>query len=125
DALPISHVDEPVGLEHRLLVVLHDDHRVAEVAQPLERGQELAVVALVQADRRLVEDVDHPGELRADLRGEADALALAAGEGGGAAVQREVAEPHVLEEAEPRDRKSTRLNSSHVKSSYAVICWRK
>src|SRR5690606_40005699 len=24
-----------------------------------------------------------------------------------------------------RDRKSTRLNSSHVKSSYAVFCWKK
>src|SRR5690606_39636817 len=25
----------------------------------------------------------------------------------------------------PIDRKSTRLNSSHVKSSYAVFCWKK
>src|SRR5436309_9333051 len=27
--------------------------------------------------------------------------------------------------AAPTDRKSTRLNSSHVKTSYAVFCWKK
>src|SRR5690606_39724272 len=27
--------------------------------------------------------------------------------------------------AEQKDRKSTRLNSSHVKTSYAVFCWKK
>jgi hypothetical protein len=36
------------------VVVLHDDHRVADVAQVLERRQQLLVVALVQPDRRLV-----------------------------------------------------------------------
>ena len=34
-----AHVDEPVGGAHRVLVVLDDDHRVAEVAQPLERAR--------------------------------------------------------------------------------------
>src|SRR5690606_41623339 len=29
---------------------------------------------------------------------------------------------HLLEKAESQDRKSTRLNSSHVKISYAVFC---
>jgi hypothetical protein len=39
-----------------------------------------AVVALVQPDRRLVEHVQHAREPGADLRREADALRLAAGE---------------------------------------------
>ena len=64
------HVDEPVGAPHHLLVVLDDDDRVADVAQPLERADQARVVALVQADRRLVEDVEHADELRADLRRE-------------------------------------------------------
>ena len=63
--------------------------------------EQLAVVALVQADGRLVEDVDDAGQLRADLRGEADALALAAGQGGGGPVEREVVEAHVEQEPEP------------------------
>ena len=59
------------------------------------------VVALMQADRRLVEHVEHAGQLRADLRGEPDALAFAAGERRGAAAEREVADADVDEEAEP------------------------
>ncbi len=57
------HVHEPVGRPHHLLVVLDDEHGVAKVAQPLERADEPAVVALVEADRRLVEDVEHADEL--------------------------------------------------------------
>ena len=73
-------VDDVVGDADRLLVVLDDDHRVAEVAQPHERVDEALVVALVQPDRRLVEHVEHADEPAADLRREPDALRLAAGE---------------------------------------------
>ena len=96
-----AEVDEVVGGAHRLLVVLDDDHRVAEVAQPLERRDQLRVVALVQADRGLVEDVEHADERGADLRRQADPLGLAAGERRGGAVHREVADADVLQEAQP------------------------
>ncbi len=52
-------VDDVVRLPDRVLVVLDDDHRVAEVAQAHERVEQALVVALVQADRRFVEDVHH------------------------------------------------------------------
>ncbi len=71
-------VDHVVGGADRLLVVLDHQHGVAEVAQPLERLEQPAVVALVQADRRLVQDVEHAHQARADLGGQADALPLAA-----------------------------------------------
>ena len=80
DAGAGADVDDPVGRVDRLFVVLDDDERVAEVAQREERLDEPPVVALVQADRRLVEHVQHAGESRADLRREADALRLAARE---------------------------------------------
>ena len=95
------HVDEPVGVAHHLLVVLDHDHGVAEVAQPLERADQPVVVALVQADRRLVEDVEHADELRADLRREPQALRLAAGEGRRRAVEVQVADADVVEERQP------------------------
>src|SRR5690606_14520313 len=57
------------------------------------------VVALVQADRGLVEDVQHAGEARADLRGEADALALAARQAAGIARERQVAEADIAQKA--------------------------
>ena len=95
------HVDEPVGDPHHLLVVLDDDDRVAEVAQPLERADQLVVVALVQADRRLVEDVEDTDELRADLRRQPQALRLAARERRRGAVEVEVADADVVEERQP------------------------
>ncbi len=69
--------------------------RVAEVAQARERAEQPLVVALVQADRGLVEDVHDADEARADLAGEADALRLAAREGLGAAIETEVVEADI------------------------------
>ena len=68
-------VDDPVALADRLLVVLDDDHRVAEVAQPGERVDQAAVVALVQPDRRLVEHVQRADQAGADLAGAAGCAA--------------------------------------------------
>ncbi len=91
-------VDDVIGNADRLLVVLDDDHGVAEIAQPDERLDEPPVVTLVQTDRRLVEHVQHADEPAADLRREPDALRLTAGERARRAVQREVVEPHVEHE---------------------------
>ena len=64
-------------------------------------AQQPRVVALVQADRRLVEDVQHADQPRADLRRQPDALRLAARERLGRAAEREVVEADVDEEAQP------------------------
>jgi hypothetical protein len=107
-----AEVDEVVGRAHRLLVVLDDEHRVAQRAQALERRDELRVVALVQPDRRLVEHVEDADQRRADLRGQPDALRLAARQRRRRAVHRQVADADVVQEAqalvdlahdEPRD----------------------
>ncbi len=94
-----AHVDDVVGRSDGLLVVLDHDHRVAEVAQVLERVEQACVVALVQADRRFVQHVHDAGQAGADLRREADALRLAAGERLGRAVERQVVEADVDQEA--------------------------
>jgi hypothetical protein len=70
-------VDDQVGPLHELVVVLDDDQRVALVAQREEGRDQPLVVARVQADARLVEDVEDAGEVGAELRGEADPLGLA------------------------------------------------
>ena len=56
-------VHHVVGREHHVFVVLHHNHRVADVAQLFQTGDEALVVALVQADARLVEDIEHVDEL--------------------------------------------------------------
>ena len=100
---PGPDVDDPVGRPDRLLVVLDDEHRVAEVAQAGQRRDQLRVVALVEPDRRLVEDVQDAHERRADLGREPDALGLAAGQRHARAVHRQVVETDIDEEPEPGD----------------------
>ena len=94
-------VDHPVGRAHHLLVVLDDEDGVADVAQLLERVDEPSVVALVEPDRRLVEDVEDADELRPDLRRQPQPLRLAARERLRRSVELEVADADVLEEHQP------------------------
>ena len=101
DAGAGADVEHMIGGADGVLVVLDHDHGVAEVAQALERFEQARIVALVQADRGLVEHVEHAGEAGADLRGEADALALAAGQRAGGAAEREIIEPDIDQEFQP------------------------
>ena len=94
-------VDDPVGVRDGVEVVLDDDQRVAEVAQPNQRVDQPAVVALVQTDRRFVEHVQHADETGADLGGEPDALRLTAGQRARRPGQRQVVEADVEQEAQP------------------------
>ena len=97
-----THVHDPVGGAHRVLVVLHDQHGIAEVTQVEQCAQQTGVVALVQADAGLVQDVHHAHQLRADLRRQANALRFAAAEAGGLPIQGQVVETDVVQEAQPR-----------------------
>ena len=97
---PGAEVEEIVGRTDGLLVVLDDDDRIALVAQAPEQGDEAAVVALVEADGRLVEDVEDAAEARPDLGGQPDALGLAAGEGRGRPVELEVGHAQLLHDGQ-------------------------
>lgn len=96
-------VEHVVGEANGILVVLHHDHRVAEIAQVSERLEQPLVVALVQADGGLVQHVHDPHQTGPDLAGQPDPLRLAAGEGLGTAGQAQVVETHVHQEAEALD----------------------
>ena len=101
DAGARAHVDHVIGRHDRLFVVLDDEHGVAEIAQLLQRVEQARVVTLMQPDRRLVEDVEHAHERRADLRRQPDALRLAARQRRRGAVERQVLQPDVDEEVQP------------------------
>ena len=93
-----TEVDHVVGRADRLFVVLDDDHAVALIAQPRERGEQAPVVALMEADGRLVEHVEHARQVRADLRRQPDALPFPARQRRGAARQRQIAHAHIVQE---------------------------
>ncbi len=78
DAGTRADIDDMIGGEDRVLVMLDDDHCIADVAQVLQRVEQAVVVALMQADGGFVQHVEHAGEARADLRGEPDALRFTA-----------------------------------------------
>ena len=98
---PRTHVDDLVRFHHHVLVVLHDQDGVSHVAESLQGGNQADVVPLVEADGRLVEDVQDAHQPRADLRGKADPLPLASGEAPRRPLQAQVIHADVEEEAEP------------------------
>ena len=49
----------------------------------------------MQPDRRLIEDVHHPGQSRADLARQPDTLGLATGERVGTAIERQIVEANI------------------------------
>ena len=102
DARGGADVHDIIGFPHRFLVVLHHYKSVAEVAQTFKRRYQLAVVPLVQPYARLVKDIQHADQRRAYLRGKPDALCLAARKRARFAREREIFQPHALEEAQTR-----------------------
>ena len=87
-----SEIDDVVGALDGLGIVLHHQHGVAEIAQAGERIEQPIVIARVQSDGRLVQNVQHAAQLRADLRGQTDALRFAARERGGGTRQAQIVE---------------------------------
>ena len=97
-----AEVQDMVRATDRVLVVLHHHQRVALGLELLEHVEQDLVVARMQADGRLVEDVAHAAQVGTQLRREADALRLATRECRRRAVERQVAEADLFEEAEAR-----------------------
>ena len=72
-------IDDVIGGEDRVLVMLDHNDGIAEIAQAAQGFEQPRIVALMQTDRRLIEHVKHASQSRADLRREPYALALASG----------------------------------------------
>ena len=105
--LPAAHarsrpeVDDVVRGAHRLLVVFDHDDGIAQVAQALETAQQPFVIARVQADAWLVEDVEHADQAAADLACQADPLGLPAGQRRRRALECQIVEADVEEKTKP------------------------
>ena len=93
-----AEIDDAVGVEHEFVVVLHDKEGVSFITKSLERFDQAIVVAGVQTDAGFVQDVEHAGQVGAELGSEADALGFTSGKGGSRAIEGEVAESDVIEE---------------------------
>src|SRR5207237_1892020 len=96
------HVEELVGFQHDLRIVLHHDEGIARVAQPLHHVDDAAHVARMQAYGWFVQYKQRIDQRGAERRGEVDALDLAARERARLAVEREVTEAHLPQKIQAR-----------------------
>ena len=77
------------------------NHGVADIAQFEQRVEQLVVVALMQADRWFVENIQHAHQSRSDLGRQSDSLSFAAGESRRRATEGQVIKPDIAQEPEP------------------------
>ena len=81
--------------------MLHHNEGIAQIAQTFHGSNEFVIVPLMQTDAGFVQHIQHAGERTADLSGQTDALAFAAGQGGRAAGQRQIPQSHALQKTQP------------------------
>src|SRR5699024_8953437 len=72
----INHI---ISLLYSLAVVLNHDDAVAKIAQSFQRTNQLDIVALVQANTGLIQNIEHAHQLRTNLCSQANTLGLPAG----------------------------------------------
>ena len=91
-------VDDVVGGVHRVLVVLHNDQRIAEVTQMTQGREQAIVVTLMQTNTWLIEDIKYPHQARADLRCKPNTLCLTARERRCGTRECQIVKSHIEEE---------------------------
>ncbi len=98
-----TNLQQVVCFFNRFFVMLHHEHGVTQITQLRERGDQSAVIALVQANRGFIKHVQDSLQCGTNLRGQADTLRFSTGECCSRARHSEVLQAHVLQEGEARD----------------------
>ncbi len=73
-----AHIHHMIGGQDCFLVMFDNNHAVALIAQVDEGLEQPRIIPLMQPDGGLVQHIENAGQAGADLRGEADTLALSA-----------------------------------------------
>ena len=93
-------IHDIIGLQNRVFVMLHHDHGIADVAQAFEGFEQAFIVALMQADGRLIQYIEHARQARPDLRSKTDPLAFSARQRGRAPRQCQIIKTHIHQEGQ-------------------------
>ena len=94
-------IDHKIGVFDHLAIMFHDNERIPQVAQLLQRSDQALVVTLMQPDTRFIQDIQHSDKLGTDLRGQADPLSFATRQGTRSAVEGQVFQSDIHKELEP------------------------
>ncbi|MPN16986.1 hypothetical protein SDC9_164335 [bioreactor metagenome] len=96
-ARPRPDLDHPVRLAQHLHIMVNEHDGIAALQQVRHHADEAFDVGRMQADRGLVEHIEHAGGFVAHRAGELDPLALTGGEGRACPVERQVAQAELHE----------------------------
>ena len=73
-------IDHVVSSANCIFIVLDHNNGITQITQVDKRTQQTFVIALVQANRRLIQHVHYTDQTRADLACQTNTLGLTAGE---------------------------------------------
>ena len=76
-----TNIDDMVGGEHCIRIVLNNDDRVSKVAEMFKSSDKFFVIALMKADAGFVKDIENSHKGRTNLGRKADSLCFATGKG--------------------------------------------
>ena len=62
DAGTGPHIDDVVCFQYGFLIMFNNKHGVAEIAQAFQCLEQAVVITLMQADRRFIKNIKHPGQ---------------------------------------------------------------
>ena len=93
-------VYQEVRRPHGIFIVLNDNDRIAQIAKMFQRGKQLVIVFLMQADGRLVQNISDAHQAGADLRSQPDTLRLAAGKGCCCTAHGQIIQAHIHQEGQ-------------------------
>ena len=101
---PRTEVEESVSGREDFAVMLDENDSISQIPQSPKHFQQPIVVAGMQADRRLIEDVQDARQSAADLPGKPDSLCLTARKGRQRAGQSQIVESDVDQKGESAGR---------------------
>src|SRR3989338_128988 len=114
-----ANINQVVGRKNRLFIMLNDKYGIPDVAQMEKRLYKARVVARMESDGRLIQNIERADKAPPQWGGEGDALPLASGERMRAPIKREVLNADINHKLQPR------LNfAQHHLRNFALF-WRK
>ncbi len=83
-------------------IVLDNQNGVAQIAQRFQNVDEPLRISRVQANRRLIQNIQSAHQVRAQRGGQLNPLRFSARKCGGQAIQRKVVQPDLIQKLQPR-----------------------
>ena len=81
--------------------MLDHNQRIAQIPQPFQGCNQFIIVPLMQANARLIQNIQNAHQIRANLRCQTNPLTFSAGERASCSGERQVFQPDIFQETQP------------------------